>query len=90
MSTISTYHDPEGPMPEDCDPPNYDEAFPIEERMLEILKRVALYLPPDGFIALDLLLEVKGYIKQCIADRDRIDERGHDTDAEFTDPFADE
>lgn len=41
MSTISAYHDPEGPQPEERDP---EEMAPDEERMLEMVAGLRLML----------------------------------------------
>lgn len=100
MSTQVDYYSVDE-TPVECDPPDYDEAFPIEEQMLEYAQGIRSALnccwmaqSPDVQMVRDdvmhSLAAIEDYIKQCVADRDRPDERAHDADAEFTDPFADE
>jgi hypothetical protein len=89
MSTMSDYYCPGEEPAHDCDPPDYDEAFPPEERMLEACEILrANVTAPHAHRALTSLEE---YIKQAIADRDAPTpwECDHDTEAGFTDPFAD-
>jgi hypothetical protein len=96
MSTMSDYYCPGEEPAHDYDPPDYDEAFPPEEWMIEALAEVrrqiwtkSQRLVPLTFPHLDEILK---YFRQAIAARDAPTpwECDHDTEAEFTDPFGQE
>lgn len=95
MSTMSAYHDLDGPQPEDRDP-TPEEMMPIEEEMLEKVRQMQVAILARFDLGQDLneamrcCRGLKAYLNQAIADRDRIDERDMDIDADFTDPFDDE
>jgi hypothetical protein len=96
VSTISGYHDPEGPMPDERDPTPEEmkEAFPFEERLLDAVRQLQVAilarfpLGKDLDNAMSLCRFLKSQLKQAIADRDAPDERDYDPD--FADPFGDD
>ena len=74
---------------------NYGEdsidQMPIEERLLDRLRRLRTLTFPVGVAAMEIIAEVEDYLNQAITDRDHPNpwDCDHDTEHEFTDPFED-